>query len=187
MSSWSSLNRSRRVLRLFRSEIYRLRRRWMPLLMLLIIALAAVGIYLLVYLSVQAQLQAVRTGAIPSRPGGAQAMSQTLRELRPDRVQGFGVQIVSGLGSVMIIVFAASHIGTEFGWGTFRTLLAHGAGRGAFLGAKVLSLGVYAAGFVFLGVVAAVLRGYRVTALAGEAASGPDRGASADGGRRRAS
>src|SRR5439155_553874 len=88
--SWSSPNRSRRVLRLFRSEIYRLRRRWMPLLMLLIIALAAMGIYLLIYLSVQAQLQAVRTGAIPSPPGGEQAMTQTLRQLQPDRVQGIG-------------------------------------------------------------------------------------------------
>ena len=80
------------MLRLFRSEIYRLRRRWMPLLMLLIIALAAMGIYLLIYLSVQAQLQAVRTGAIPSPPGGEQAMTQTLRQLQPDRVQGIGVQ-----------------------------------------------------------------------------------------------
>jgi len=172
------------VLRLFRSEIYRLRRRWMPLLMLLIIALAAMGIYLLIYLSVQAQLQAVRTGAIPSPPGGEQAMTQTLRQLQPDRVQGIGVQIVSSLGSLMLIVFAASHLGTEFGWGTFRTLLAHGAGRGAFLGAKVLSLALYAAVFVFLGVVAAILGSYIVTAIAGEAAGGADIGAIADAGRR---
>jgi ABC-type transport system involved in multi-copper enzyme maturation permease subunit len=156
----------------------------MPLLMLLIIALAAVGIYLLVYVSVQAQLQAVRTGAIPAQPGGEEAMSRTLRELRPDRVQGFGVQIVSSLGSLMLIVFAASHIGTEFGWGTFRTLLAHGAGRGAFLSAKVLSLALYAAAFVFLGVVAAILGSFIVTAIAGEAASGPDIGAITDAGRR---
>jgi len=39
--------------------------------MLLIIALAAVGIYLLVYLSVQAQLQAIRSGTIPSQPDAA--------------------------------------------------------------------------------------------------------------------
>jgi len=146
----------------------------MPWIMLLIIVLAAVGIYLLVYLSVQAQLQAVRSGAIPTQPGAEQAMSQTLRELRPDRVQGFGVQIVSGLGSVMLIVFGASHVGTEFGWGTFRTLLAHGAGRGALLVAKVLSLALYAALFVFLGVVAAILGSSVATAMAGADASGLD-------------
>ncbi len=168
------------LLRLLRSELYRLRRRWMPLLMLLIIVLAGVGIYLLVYVAAQAQLQAVRSGAIPSQPGAEQAMNQTLRELRLDRVQGFGVQIVSGIGSVMLIVFAASHIGTEFGWGTLRTLLAHGAGRGAFLGAKALSLALYAALFVFLGVVAAILGSYVATAMAGADASGLDLGAIAN-------
>lgn len=152
----------------------------MPWVMLLIIVLAGVGIYLLVYVSAQAQLQAVRSGAIPSQPGAEQAMNQTLRELRPDRVQGFGVQIVSGIGSVMLIVFGASHVGTEFGWGTLRTLLAHGAGRGAFLGAKVLSLALYAALFVFLGVVAAILGSYAATAIAAADASGLDLGAIAN-------
>lgn len=148
--------------------------------MLLIIVLVGVGIYLLVYVSVQAQLQALRSGAIPPQPGAEQAMNQTLRDMRPDRVQGFGVQIVSGIGSVMLIVFAASHIGTEFGWGTLRTLLAHGAGRGAFLGAKVLSLALYAALLVFLGVVAAIVGSYVVTAIAAADASGLDLGAIAN-------
>ena len=165
------------MLRLLRSEIYRLQRRWMPWLVLLIILFAGVAIYLLVYVSVQAQLQAVRSGAIPPQPGAEQAMNQTLRELRPDRVPGFGVQIVSGLGSVMLIVFSASHIGTEFGWGTFRTLLAHGAGRGSFLAAKALSLALYAALFVFLGVAAAILGSFVATAIAGADASGLDLGA----------
>ncbi|HEY8786999.1 MAG TPA: ABC transporter permease subunit [Candidatus Limnocylindria bacterium] len=168
------------MLRLLRSEIYRLRRRWMPWVVLLIIVLAGVGIYLLVYVAAQAQLQAVRSGAIPSQPGAEQAMNETLRELRPDRVQGFGVQLVSGFGSVMLIVFGASHVGTEFGWGTLRTLLAHGAGRGAFLGAKVLSLALYAALFVFVGVVAAIVGSYVVAAIAGADASGLDLGAIAN-------
>ena len=152
----------------------------MPLLMLLIIVLAGVGIYLLVYAAAQAQLQAVRSGAIPAQPGAEQAVNQTLREMRPDRVQGFGVQIVSGFGSVMLIVFAASHVGTEFGWGTLRTLLAHGAGRGAFLGAKVMSLALYAALFVLVGVVAAIAGSYVATSIAATDASGLDLGAIAN-------
>lgn len=166
--------------RLLRSEIYRLGRRWMPWVVLLLIVLAGVGIYLLVYVSVQAQLQAVRSGTIPSQPGVEQAMNRTLREMRPDRVQGFGVQLVSGIGSLMLIVFAASHVGTEFGWGTLRTLLAHGAGRGAFLGAKVLSLALFAALFVVAGVVAAILGSYVVTAIAAADATGIDPGAIAN-------
>jgi ABC-2 type transport system permease protein len=168
------------MLRLLRSEIYRLRRRWMPWVLLLLIVLAGVGIYLLVFVAAQAQLQAVRSGAIPSQPGAEQAMNETLRELRPDRVQGFGVQIVSGIGSVMLIVFAASHVGTEFGWGTLRTLLAHGAGRGAFLGAKVLSLALFAALLVFLGATAAIVGSYVVSAIAATDASGLDLGAIAN-------
>jgi ABC-type transport system involved in multi-copper enzyme maturation permease subunit len=152
----------------------------MPWVVLLIIVLAGVGVYLLVYTAAQAQLQAIRSGAIPSQPGAEQAMSQTLRELRPDRVQGFGVQIVSGFGSVMLIVFGASHIGTEFGWGTLRTLLAHGAGRGAFLSAKVLSLALYAAFFMLVGVAAAIVGSYIATAMAGADASGLDLGAIAN-------
>lgn len=157
-----------------------MRRRWMPWVVLLIIVLAGVGIYLLVYVAAQAQLQAIRSGAIPPQPGAEQAMNETLRELRPDRVHGFGVQIVSGIGSVMLIVFAASHVGTEFGWGTLRTLLAHGAGRGAFLAAKVVSLALYAALFVFVGVVAAIVGSYVATAIAGADASGLDLGAIAN-------
>lgn len=152
----------------------------MPWVVLLIIVLAGVGIYLLVYVAAQAQLQAVRSGTIPSQPGAEQAMNETLRELRPDRVQGFGVQIVSGFGSIMLIVFAASHVGTEFGWGTLRTLLAHGAGRGAFLGAKVLSLALYAALFVLVGVGAAILGSFVATAMAGADASRLDLGAIAN-------
>jgi ABC-type transport system involved in multi-copper enzyme maturation permease subunit len=152
----------------------------MPWVVLLIIVLAGVGIYLLVYVASQAQLQAIRSGTIPSQPGAEQAMNETLRELRPDRVQGFGVQIMTGFGSVMLIVFAASHVGTEFGWGTFRTLLAHGAGRGGFLAAKVASLALYTAVFVFVGVVAAILGSYVASAMAGADASGLDLGAIAN-------
>jgi ABC-type transport system involved in multi-copper enzyme maturation permease subunit len=152
----------------------------MPWVLLLLIVLAGVGFYVLVYVAAQAQLQAVRSGAIPAQPGAEQAMTETLRELRPDRVQGFGVQIVSGIGSVMLIVFAASHVGTEFGWGTLRTLLAHGAGRGAFLGGKVLSLALFAALFIFVGAVAAVVGSYVVIAIAGADANGLDLGAIAN-------
>jgi ABC-2 type transport system permease protein len=165
------------MLQLLRSEIYRLRRRWMPWILLLLIAVIGVGFYLLVYAGVQAQIQAMHSGAIPPQPGAEEAMNETLLELRPDHLQNFGVQIVSGIGSVMLIVFAASHMGTEFGWGTLRTLLAHGAGRGAFLGAKLLSVALFALIFMFVGVVAAIAGSYVAASVAGVDASGLDLGA----------
>ena len=165
------------MLRLLRSETYRLRRRWMPWVMLLLIILAGVGLYLLLYAAAQASLQAERSGAVPPQPGTEEAMNDLLRQMRPANVQGFGVSIVSGIGSVMMIVFAASHVGTEFGWGTLRTLLAHGAGRASFLGAKLLSIAGFGVLFIFVGVVAATVGSYIATTIAAGDTSGLDVGA----------
>ncbi len=168
------------MFRLLRSEVYRLRRRFMPWVLLLLIVVAGVGFYVVVYASLQAQVEAMRSGAIPSQPGAEEAMRETLEAMRPDRVQSFGVQIVSGLGSVMLIVFAASHVGTEFAWGTLRTLLAHGAGRTTFLGAKLLSTALFAALFMFVGIVAPILGSYVVQAIAAGDTRGVDLGAVAN-------
>lgn len=163
-------------MRLLRSELYRLQRRWMPWVILLTIVVLAFALYAIVYVSVQAQLQAERAGAIPPQPGGAEAMEEALRALRPDQVQSFGVGLVGGLGSVMLIVFAASHVGTEYGWGTLRTLLAHGAGRGAILASKVASLALFALVFVVAGALASVAASFLISAVAGYDLSGLDPG-----------
>ena len=164
------------MLGLLRSELYRLVRRWMPWVLVLMIAGFALVFYVIVYGSVQAQLQAVKDGTIPAPEGGQAAMDEALRALRPDRVQSFGVGLVSGLGSVMLIVFAASHLGTEYGWGTLRTLLAHGAGRGAFLASKAVSLALFALVFVIVGTLASVAASFAVSAVAGFDLSGFDVG-----------
>ena len=155
------------MLRLLRSELYRLLRRWMPWILLVFIVTIPFVFYLLIYVSVNAQIQAVKTGTIPAPPGGTAQLEETLRMIAPDRVAQFGVSIVGGLGSVMLIVFAASHIGTEFGWGTFRTLLAHGASRNGFLFSKTLSLVLYAILFMIVGAIAAIAASYVVSSVAG--------------------
>src|SRR4051812_43323545 len=136
------------MLRLLRSELYRLVRRWMPWIMLALIVLAAFAVYFLIWGSTQAQIELLKSGQ-PQPPGAPtlEQLRETLLIVTPGRVQDFGVSVVSGFGSVMLIVFAASHVGTEFGWGTFRTLLAHGATRSGFLVSKSLSLLLYAAIF----------------------------------------
>ena len=155
------------MLRLLRSDLYRLVRRWMPWIMLALIVITAFVFYFLIWVSVNAQIQAVKSGTIPAPPGGIGPLEETLREVAPDRVAEFGVSIVGGLGSVMLIVFAASHVGTEFGWGTFRTLLAHGATRAGFLMSKAISLFLYALGFMIVGTIAAIAASYTVSAMAG--------------------
>jgi len=155
------------VLRLLRSELYRLVRRWMPWIMLGLIVVIAFVFYFLIWVSVNAQLQAVKNGTLPVPAGGTAQLEQTLRQIAPDRVAQFGVSVVAGLGSVMLIVFAASHVGTEFGWGTFRTLLAHGASRSGFLVSKAVSLVLYAVVFMIVGSIAAIAASYTVSAVAG--------------------
>lgn len=156
------------MLRLFRSEIYRLIRRWMPWIMLGLIVIAAFVVYLLIWVSTRAQIDAVRSGQLKPPPGQSiETLEQTLRLIAPDRLQAFGVGVVSGFGSVMLIVFAASHVGTEFGWGTFRTLLAHGASRGGFLSTKAVSLVVYALVFMIVGTLAAIAASYVTSSAAG--------------------
>jgi ABC-2 type transport system permease protein len=155
------------MLQLLRSEIFRMRRRWMPWIMLGLIVVAAFAVYFLIWGSTQAQIALLKSGQAP--PQGAPTLEQ-LREalliVTPGRVQDFGVSVVSGFGSIMLIVFAASHVGTEFGWGTFRTLLAHGATRSGFLVSKAVSLLLYAALLMFVGTVAAIGGSYVVSSLA---------------------
>ena len=135
--------------------------------MLALIVITAFGFYFLIWVSVNAQLQAIKAGTIPAPPGGTAPLEQTLREIAPDRVAQFGVGIVGGLGSVMLIVFAASHVGTEFGWGTFRTLLAHSASRTGFLMSKAISLFLYAVVFMVVGTLAAIAASFTVSSVAG--------------------
>jgi len=139
----------------------------MPWIMLGLIVVTAFLFYFLIWASINAQLQAVKNGTIPAPPEGTAQLTETLRQIAPDRVAQFGVGIVAGLGSVMLIVFAASHVGTEFGWGTFRTLLAHGASRSGFLVAKTVSLVLYALVFIVVGTLAAIGASYAVSAVAG--------------------
>jgi ABC-2 type transport system permease protein len=139
----------------------------MPWILLVFIAIIPFVFYFLIWASVNAQIQAVKSGTLPAPPGGTAQLDETLRMIAPDRVAQFGVSIVGGLGSVMLIVFAASHVGTEFGWGTFRTLLAHGASRSGFLVSKAVSLVLYVILFMIVGTVAAIGASYTVSAVAG--------------------
>jgi len=140
----------------------------MPWIMLGLIVVAAFAVYFLIWGSTQAQIELIRSGQAPQQGGpNLEQLRETLLIVTPARVQDFGVSVVSGFGSIMLIVFAASHVGTEFGWGTFRTLLAHGASRTGFLVSKAVSLLLYAAIFMFIGTVAAIGGSYVVTSLAG--------------------
>jgi ABC-2 type transport system permease protein len=169
------------MLRPLRNELYRMTRRWMPRVLLATIAGAGIVLYELIYYSVNAQLTLLRSGNAPANlvgPAGAEAtikqFEETLLQVRPAHVQELGVGLVAGLGSVMLIVFAASHMGTEFGWGTLRTQLASGLSRRAFLATKLGSLALFALAFTVLGILATVAASFLVSTQAGYDTGGFD-------------
>ena len=144
---------------LLRSEIFRLRRRWMPWILLLSVLVLAFVVYFIIFASVQAQIQALQNGTSASTNGPPQTegqLRQQLQALRPSQVMSFGLGIVSGFGSVLLIVFTASVFGNEFNWGTLRVILALGAGRERFLAAKYIALVLYATILTIVGAFAAL-------------------------------
>jgi ABC-type transport system involved in multi-copper enzyme maturation permease subunit len=153
-----------------------MRRRWMPWIMVGLVVVLVFFLYLVFWASIRAQIEAMRSGQIPAPPGAVAQAEQSLREVQPDRVQNFGIAIVTQLGVIMLIVFAASHVGTEFGWGTLRTLLAHDASRGAILLSKFVSLVLFAAILFGVGAAAAILASFTVAAIGGSAGGSVDLG-----------
>lgn len=55
-------------------------------------------------------------------------------------ISGFSSLGPVAIGPLLIMILAASIVGTEYGWGTLRTVLSGGVGRLKFLSAKVLLL-----------------------------------------------
>lgn len=135
---------------LLRSELFRLARRWMPRVLLLILAAGVVLLYGLLWTVVETQAEDVE-----------------LRDsLRIGATTEFGLLLVSQLGTILAVIMAASLIGTEFGWGTIRTLLPRARTRSALLGAKLVALLLFVSLLVVLGYATAVGMSALVTSFA---------------------
>jgi ABC-type transport system involved in multi-copper enzyme maturation permease subunit len=173
------------MLRLFRSETYRLVRRWMPWVLIAVTVLLAFVLYELIWVTSNAQLQLLRAGTAPVTPNAPppevqlRSLEEAIQTLRPARITELGVGFVTGLGSILMVVFAASHVGTEWAWGTLRTLLASGASRMGFLVTKYVTLIAYAIVYMVVGVAAAIGASFLVSSQAGLDTSGLDLGLAA--------
>jgi ABC-type transport system involved in multi-copper enzyme maturation permease subunit len=139
-------------------------------------------LYELIYVTSNAQLQLLRSGSAPTTPNSPppdiqiRSLEQALQQLRPSHVVDLGLGLVVGLGTILMIVFAASHVGTEWAWGTLRTTLAAGAGRMGFLATKYLTVVVYALLYLAVGAAAATAASFLVSSQAGLDTSGFDLG-----------
>lgn len=139
---------------LLRSELFRLSRRWMPRVLLLIVAVAVLALYLVLWSVLRAQ------------QAGLDANDR--RELEEtvmlSNVRNSGLALVQQVGGILVVILAASTIGTEFGWGTIRALLPRASSRPAFLTAKLLTLLLFTALVVLIGFAGALVGGAIATA-----------------------
>ena len=157
--------------RILAAELLKVRKRWMPYLLLLImVAGAAIQIWLAGYLSwkeddVEFRLDAVRTFTLPwSLP--------TLL----DTGQFWG--------AILVGILAASVVATEHGWGTVRQALIRGQPRNQYLTAKLFGIALIAAVSLLLALGIGVSFSVIATAVAdlpislgaprGEGLSAPD-------------
>ena len=142
---------------LLRSELFRLTRRAMPRVLLLILVAALAAFYLLLW-------TVVRNSA--EEPSGLD-VSGIRDGLRVGAARATGLSLVQQAGTVLVVIVAASTVATEFTWGTIRTLLPRSDGRSALLTAKLIALLLFVAVTVLVGYLAALGASALVTALEG--------------------
>jgi ABC-2 type transport system permease protein len=150
----------------------------MPWVLLAIVSVLAFLAYELIWITSNAQLALLRSGNVPEVPNAPppevqiRQLEEAIQALRPSRLPDLGIGLVTGLGTIVLIVFSASHVGTEWVWGTLRTLLASGAGRVPVLAVKYATLAGFAIVFVSVGLVTATAASYLVSTQAGLDTSG---------------
>ena len=124
-----------------RAELLRLRR-W-PALWVLVgvwFALDLAFVYVFNYI-------AYRTGDV-SGPADRVPRAQLLAGLMPDAVPAAAVQGTPLFGGAILLILGALAVGSGFGWGTWKTVLTQGPGRGAALGGTLVVLALTVVGVV---------------------------------------
>jgi ABC-type transport system involved in multi-copper enzyme maturation permease subunit len=76
-------------------------------------------------------------------------------------------QVIGGLGSILIVMLAASMIGSEYGWGTVRVLVSSGVSRTRLMVAKLLALVEAVVLFVVAGMVSGIVGSLVLTLVGG--------------------
>jgi ABC-2 type transport system permease protein len=90
---------------------------------------------------------AYRTGDV-SGPADRVPRAQLLAGLMPDAVPTAAVQGTPLFGGAILLILGALAVGSGFGWGTWKTVLTQGPGRGAVFGGTLVVLALTVVGVV---------------------------------------
>ena len=162
----------------FAAEILKLRKRpatWV--LALVWVAVVVLFGYLLTY-SFVANPPDPAEDVPPEVQAQERAISEAqLEALLPEKLLEnlFGSGIF-GVGAAVVLILGALTAGSEYGWGTLKTVLSQRPGRLAVLSGKLLALGVFIVVFVALGLAAGGARSLVVARLEEAAVAWPSLG-----------
>jgi ABC-2 type transport system permease protein len=171
------------MLKLINVEFYKLMRRWLPyvslLVLILLLAITKISAYSgysnFMSRNPDAEIQSGTTSiTITSTftgpdgqpiPGSTHIESFDVGPLvLPDAMDSV-LSTISGLGVILVIILAAQVVGSEYGWGTIRQTLIKGVSRRKFLLAKFLTLALAIIAGVLIIVVVGFLIGMLTTAM----------------------
>ncbi len=143
------------VMNLTRWEWYKLRRRWLPWIMLALMLVVSQAYVWGSYAfnrstqSSDAYSNFTLPGSIPNALG-----------------------LVHGIGIFLIVILTASVLGTEYRWRTLRSILARGTGRWQYLASKVMLLALLVGAALLVVTALAAVSSLIAAALAGDAPVG---------------
>lgn len=149
------------MLRSYRTELYKLRKRpavWVVFSVWL--ALMLVFTYLFPFLDYRSAKTAV-------------AAHELLAELVPSNLPGQGLTGYAVWGGALIVVLGALSVGSEYGWGTVKTMLSNRPGRLTVLLGQVAALATSLAALVLVAFACCAVASCVIAELAGASLSGP--------------
>ena len=85
--------------------------------------------------------------------------------IQPQRMMESSIQLNALVVSIAVLVFAASTVGNEFGWGTIRPLIARSGNRASLLTAKLLTVGTVLLALQVVGLLACILGSFVATLI----------------------
>ncbi len=135
--------------RLFGAEFFKLRKRSMTTILLLIM----IGIIVVLYLI----LLAISNVSLP----GGQRAGNIVTLLGLPGALPFTMTLMATFGSALAVVLAASMMGNEYNWRTIRTMLISSESRSKLIAAKLMTVVVY----VLIGLVIAMAAGFLMSLL----------------------
>ena len=134
--------------RLITAELFKLRKRLLPRVLLYIL----IGIIIILYIAL---LLTADRADIPGHGAEEREIMQNMLGL-PIAIP-FALLIISSiLGTVLAIILVASCIGSEYNWRSIRTMLISSESRFKLLGAKLIASSI----FILVGMIITVITGF---------------------------